>query len=137
MRTAGFCPPLMLTSPTPGQLRNFLREPRVGEILNFRQRQRLRSQRQSQDRRIGGIGLAVDRRRREIARQKSLRRIDRRLHFLFGDIDVEIERKLQRDDRAAPSSWWTSSGSSPGTCPNWRSSGAVTEDAMTSGLAPG
>ena len=26
---------------------------------------------------------------------------------------------------------------SPGTCPNWRSSGAVTDDAITSGLAPG
>ena len=26
---------------------------------------------------------------------------------------------------------------SPGICPNWRSRGAVTEDAMTSGLAPG
>ena len=26
---------------------------------------------------------------------------------------------------------------SPGTCPNWRSSGAVTEDAITSGFAPG
>jgi hypothetical protein len=26
---------------------------------------------------------------------------------------------------------------SPGICPNWRSSGAVTDDAMTSGLAPG
>ncbi len=26
---------------------------------------------------------------------------------------------------------------SPGTCPNWRSNGAVTEDAITSGLAPG
>ncbi len=26
---------------------------------------------------------------------------------------------------------------SPGTWPNWRSSGAVTEDAITSGLAPG
>ena len=26
---------------------------------------------------------------------------------------------------------------SPGTCPNCRSSGAVTEDAITSGLAPG
>ncbi len=26
---------------------------------------------------------------------------------------------------------------SPGICPNWRSSGAVTVDAMTSGLAPG
>ena len=25
----------------------------------------------------------------------------------------------------------------PGTCPNWRSSGAVTDDAITSGLAPG
>ena len=25
----------------------------------------------------------------------------------------------------------------PGICPNWRSSGAVTEDAITSGLAPG
>jgi hypothetical protein len=26
---------------------------------------------------------------------------------------------------------------SPGTCPNCRSSGAVTDDAITSGLAPG
>ena len=25
----------------------------------------------------------------------------------------------------------------PGICPNWRSSGAVTDDVMTSGLAPG
>ena len=25
----------------------------------------------------------------------------------------------------------------PGTWPNWRSSGAVTDDAITSGLAPG
>jgi hypothetical protein len=25
----------------------------------------------------------------------------------------------------------------PGICPNWRSRGAVTEEAMTSGLAPG
>ena len=25
----------------------------------------------------------------------------------------------------------------PGICPNWRSRGAVTDDAMTSGLAPG
>ena len=26
---------------------------------------------------------------------------------------------------------------SPGICPNWRSSGAVTTDVITSGLAPG
>ena len=26
---------------------------------------------------------------------------------------------------------------SPGTCPNWRSSGDVTDDAITSGSAPG
>ena len=25
----------------------------------------------------------------------------------------------------------------PGICPNWRSNGAVTEEAITSGLAPG
>jgi hypothetical protein len=25
----------------------------------------------------------------------------------------------------------------PGICPNWRSRGAVTDEAMTSGLAPG
>jgi hypothetical protein len=25
----------------------------------------------------------------------------------------------------------------PGICPNWRSNGAVTDDAITSGLAPG
>jgi hypothetical protein len=42
------------------------------------------------------------------------------LHLLLGDVDVEIERELQRDDRAAE-----------------RAGGAVTDDAMTSGLAPG
>ena len=34
-RTAGFCPPLMLTSPTPEQLRDLLRQPRVGEVLDL------------------------------------------------------------------------------------------------------
>src|SRR3990172_1293734 len=51
------------------QLRNFLRDARVDQILHLRQRQSLRNNRQRQDRRIGGIDLAVDRRHRQVRRQ--------------------------------------------------------------------
>ncbi len=43
MRTAGRWPPLMLTSPTPASCEIFVREPRVGEILDLRQRHRASS----------------------------------------------------------------------------------------------
>ncbi len=62
MRTPGFCPPLMLTMPDARQLRNLLRQPRLGQVFHFGQRQRVRSQRQRQNRRVGRIGLVVDRR---------------------------------------------------------------------------
>ncbi len=39
MRTAGFWPPLMLTRPTPGQLRDLLRQPGVGQVLDLGQGQ--------------------------------------------------------------------------------------------------
>ncbi len=84
-----------------GELRNFLRERRLGEIFDLVQRQARRSQRKRHDRRVGRIDLAVDRRIRQILRQQIRRRVDRRLHFLLGDVDVEIEDELQRDDRAA------------------------------------
>ena len=35
MRTAGFCPPLIETSPTPGKLRDLLRQRRIREILDL------------------------------------------------------------------------------------------------------
>jgi hypothetical protein len=84
-----------------GDLRDLLCQARVGKILDPRQRQRLRSQSQAQDRRIGRIDLAVDRRRRQIGRQERSRCIDRRLHFLFGHVEAQVEAELQRDDRRA------------------------------------
>ena len=48
------------------QLRNLRRQPRIGEILNLRQRKICRSQRECQNRGIGRIGLAVDRRSRQV-----------------------------------------------------------------------
>ena len=94
MRTAGRWPPLMLTSPTPGQLRNLLREPRIGQILDLRQRHGLRGERKGQDRRIGRIDLGVDRRRRQIGRQEIAAGVDRRLDLLLGDVEVEIEARI-------------------------------------------
>ena len=42
IRTAGRFPPLMRTSPTPGKLRDFLRQRRVGKIFDLRQRRKFR-----------------------------------------------------------------------------------------------
>ncbi len=48
-----------------------------------------------------GFVFAVERRRRKIGRQKGARRVDGLLHFLLGDIDIQTEIELQRDDGAA------------------------------------
>ena len=136
MRTAGFWPPLMLTRPTPGSCEIFWASRVSARSSHLRQRQRVGRQRQREDRRVGGIGLAVDRRVGQIARQEGAGGVDRRLHLLLGDVDVQFELELQRDDRAAVG---TGGGHlvRPGTWPNCRSSGAVTDEAITSGLAPG
>ncbi len=82
-------------------LRDLWREAGVGEIFHLRQRDVRRSQRQRQNRRVGRIGFAVDRRNGKIRRQVGSRGIDRLLHFLLGDVDVETEVELQRNDRTA------------------------------------
>ena len=87
--------------PNAGKLRNFLRQRGVGEVFDFGERQRIGSHRQRQDRRVGGIDLAVNRRIRQALRQKIGSAVDGRLHFLLGDIDVQVETELQGDDRAA------------------------------------
>ena len=57
------------------QLRNLLRQPRVRQILDLRQRNRVRRQRQRQNRRVRRIGLAVNRRSGQIRRaDRSARR---------------------------------------------------------------
>ncbi len=83
------------------ELGNSLRHARFRQLFHFRQRHRVRRNGQRQNRRVGGIRLAVNRRNREIGGKKSGGCIDGGLHFLLGDIDAEIERKLQRDQRTA------------------------------------
>src|SRR5579863_4953711 len=83
------------------QLGDFLREARVGQVLNLRKRESVRSKSERENGRVGRVRLAVDRRDGQVGRQIRLRRVDGGLHFLLGDIDVQTERKLQDDDRAA------------------------------------
>ena len=83
------------------QLRDLLRQSGVREIFNAGQRQRLGGQRQRQHRRVRRIHLAVDGRIGQILGQVAEGRVDRRLHFLLGDVQVQGEGELQRDDRAS------------------------------------
>ncbi len=82
-------------------LRDLLREPGVGDVLHLGERQRLRCDRERDDRRVGGVDLRVDRRRGQVGRQQVARGVDRGLHFLFGDIERQVEVELQRDHRRA------------------------------------
>jgi hypothetical protein len=59
----------------------------------------VRADRESQDRRVGGIALAVGRRRGQVARQKVRGRVDGGLHVLLGRVDVAIQIELQGDER--------------------------------------
>ena len=62
--------------------------------------------------------------------------VDGRLHLLLGHVQAEVQTELQVMTELPPELLEVICFS-PGICPNWRSSGAVTEEAMTSGLAPG
>ena len=86
--------------PDARQLRNLRREPRVGKRFDLAQWKHIRRERQCQDRGIRGIDLAVDRRIREIGREQGPAGVDGGLHLLLGDVDVQREIELQRDDRA-------------------------------------
>jgi hypothetical protein len=61
-------------------LREFLREARVGEVLDLGQRQGAGGKAEREDRRVGRVHLAVDRRRRQVLRQQVRAGVDRRLH---------------------------------------------------------
>ncbi len=87
--------------PDAGDLRDLLPQLRFRQALNVGQRHGLRRQRQGDDRRVGGVDLGVDRRRRQIDRQQVARRVDRRLHLLLGHVEREVEVELQRDHRRA------------------------------------
>ena len=90
MRTAGFCPPLMLTRPTPDSCEIFGASRVSARSSTFDSGSVVDVERQREDRRVRRIDLAVDRRLRQVGGQERARRIDRCLHFLLGDVDVQI-----------------------------------------------
>ena len=84
-----------------GELRNFLGEGGVGEIFDFGERERFRCQRERQDRSVGGIDLAINRGIGKALRQEIGGAIDGCLDFLFGDVNVQVQLELKRNDGAA------------------------------------
>ena len=87
--------------PNAGDLRNLLCESCIYQALHLRQWQRCGSHAQRQNRRIGRIYLAVDRRRGQIGRQQIGGGVNRGLDLLLGDIQIELEVELQRNDGCA------------------------------------
>ena len=98
-RTAGCWPPPTVTCPTPVDLRDLLREHGVRGVEDLRERQRVARQREDEDRRVGGVDLAVRRLERQVRRQLAARRGDGRLDVARGGVDVPVEIELQRDRR--------------------------------------
>src|SRR5664280_1914669 len=78
------------------KLRDLLGEARVGDVLHLRERQRLRREGERENRGVGRVRLAVDRRVRQVDGEKRPRGVDRGLYLLLGDVDVELERELER-----------------------------------------
>ena len=55
----------------------------------------LRSDAEGEDRRVGRVDLGVDRRRRQVGGQQIAGGVDRRLHFLLGDVEADVEAEAQ------------------------------------------
>ena len=80
-------------------LRQFLREPGVDQVLDLGQRDRRGGDAQGDDGRVGRVDLVVDRRGREVGRQEIGGRVDRRLHLLLRHVERQVEAEGQRDHR--------------------------------------
>ena len=101
------------------------------------QRQRVRGERQNQDRRVGGVHLADGRRIGDARREIGLAALIAASTSLGGAVDVAAEIELDGDlgdsrARSIEVSWVT-----PGIWVNCCSSGVATEDAIVCGSAPG
>ena len=82
-------------------LRQILLQDVRGGVVDLAAGQRVRGQRQDQDRRVGRIDLAVGRVAAQARRQVGPRGVDRRLHIARGAVDVAVEAELQGDARRA------------------------------------
>jgi len=99
MRTAGFCPPEMLTNPRLRSARSSARAvyplsppPATAPIVDELSAKR-------QHRRIRRIRLAVYRRRWQVRRQIALRRVDRACTSCSATSIVQVQLELHHDDR--------------------------------------
>src|SRR5713226_3447736 len=82
-------------------LREFLRQDRIRRIVDLRGRNVFRGEREKQDGRVRGIGLAIGRLPGQIGRELAARRIDGCLNVARRGVDVAVQVKLQRDSRGA------------------------------------
>ena len=120
-----------------GYLRD-LRQQNVFRIgVDGRQRQRLGSQGEQDDRRIRRVHLPDRRRIRHIGRQIGARGVDRGQHIHRGAVDRAAELELRRSTGRKPSALDEVNWVRPGIWLNCCSSGVATEDAMVCGSAPG
>src|SRR5208282_4324122 len=84
--------------PDPVELRDLRRKTRVHKVLDLRKRNGTRGDGQGEHRGIGWIGFAVSRRRGQNGWQKTLRRVDRRLHLFLSYINIQSQVELQHND---------------------------------------
>ena len=84
-----------------GDLRNLLRHHRVGEIVDGRERKRVRMRSEDQDRGIGRVHLAISRRCRKRNRKLAGGCRNGGLHILSGGVHIAVEVELQRDGGGA------------------------------------
>jgi hypothetical protein len=84
-----------------GELRDLLRQNRVGEVFDLLQRDGVGGEREGQDGRVGRVDLGVDGRVGQVGGKEGEGGVDGGLHVLLGDVDGLGEVELQRDDRAA------------------------------------
>ena len=100
-RTAYFCDAEHVHLRDAADHRDALRDDRLRDLVERRERQRRRAQDEEEDRLIGRVDLLVRRRRRHLRRQLPRRAADHRLHVLRGGVDVAAQVELQRDVGAA------------------------------------
>ena len=86
---------------------------------------------------VGGVDLAVAGVGGQVGGQVAARGVDAGFDVARGAVDVAVEIELQNVTLVVDSEEEEVISVTPAMCPNWRSSGVATEEAMMSGLAPG
>ena len=80
-----------------GDLRQALQDHVGGGVVELPAGQRLRHQRHHQDRRVGGVDLAIGGVAAQAGGQVGAGGVDRRLHVARGAVDAAVEAELQHD----------------------------------------